>query len=82
MIGPPDLISTSGLRKPGRITPSLYVGFCQQRVRVVVRKNRVRCSNQKLKDPFGVLRPEFVHVTMLLILSSDGVFGTTIPHYA
>jgi hypothetical protein len=36
----------------------------------------------KLKDPFGVLRPEFIHVTMteapriLLILKSDGVFGT------
>ena len=49
----------------------------------VVRKNRVRCCSQKPKDPFGVLRPEFIHVTMrygapriLLILKSDGVFGT------
>jgi len=37
---------------------------------------------EKLKDPFGVLRPEFIHVTMLqsprilLILKSDEVFGT------
>ena len=30
----------------------------------VVRKNRVRCCSQKPKDPFGVLRPEFIHVTM------------------
>jgi len=48
----------------------------------VVRKNRVRCSNQKLQDPLGVLRPEFIHVTsygvprILLIVKSDGVFGT------
>ena len=49
----------------------------------VVRKNRVRCCSQKPKEPFGVLRPEFIHVTMrygapriLLILKSDGVFGT------
>jgi hypothetical protein len=48
----------------------------------VVRKNHVRCSDQKLKDLFGVLRPEFMHVTMLpsprilLIVKSDGVFGT------
>jgi len=45
-------------------------------------KNCVRCRNRKLKDPFGVLRPEFIHVTMLgvprilLILKPDGVFGT------
>ena len=50
----------------------------------VVRKNRVRCCSQKPKDPFGVLRPEFIHVVtmrygaprILLILKSDGVFGT------
>lgn len=34
----------------------------------VVRKNRVRCSNQKLKDPFGVFRPDE-------IAPVDGVFA-------
>ena len=37
-------------------------GLCEAEI-PVVRKNRVRCSNQKLKDPFGVPRPDFIHVT-------------------
>jgi len=48
----------------------------------VVRNYCVRCSGQKLTDPFGVLRPEFNHVNNvtqthhnLLILKSDGVFA-------
>ena len=46
-------------------------------------KSRTLLQPKKAKDPFGVLRPEFIHVTMrygapriLLILKSDGVFGT------
>src|SRR5262249_48618246 len=38
-------------------------------MRPVFGNNCVHCSHQKLKDAFGVLRPEFIHVTMLRSLT-------------
>ena len=42
----------------------LEVSWAMDFFTVVVRNNSVRCSQQKLKDAFSVLRREFIRVTM------------------